>query len=90
MVDTKTGRILPVKESGEICIKGPGVMKGYYNNIEETKNIFDKDGWLHTGDIGYFDEDGDFFIIDRLKDLIKYKGFQVNLIYINFQNSKNC
>lgn len=66
----------PNKE-GEICFKGVLIMKGYYNNEEETRNTIDKDGWLHTGDVGYYDEDGDLFIVDRIKDLIKYKGFQV-------------
>ena len=52
-------------------------MKGYLNNRAATEQIHDQDGWLHTGDIGHADEDGDFFIVDRLKELIKYKGYQV-------------
>jgi acyl-CoA synthetase (AMP-forming)/AMP-acid ligase II len=52
-------------------------MKGYLNNAEATARTVDADGWLHTGDIGYADEDGHFFIVDRVKELIKYKGFQV-------------
>lgn len=55
---------------------------GYYNNEEETARTIDKDGWLHTGDIGYIDNDGDIFIVDRIKEIIKYKGFQVRLILI--------
>lgn len=51
-------------------------MKGYANNPEATANTI-RDGWLHTGDLGYYDKDGDFFIVDRLKELIKYNGFQV-------------
>lgn len=52
-------------------------MKGYLNDPESTKNTIDKGGWLHTGDIGYVDDDDEIFIVDRLKEIIKYKGFQV-------------
>ena len=52
-------------------------MTGYLNNPEATAKTIDSDGWLHTGDIGHYDEDEHFFIVDRLKELIKYKGFQV-------------
>lgn len=51
---------------------------GYYNNEEETMRTIDKNGWLHTGDIGYIDEDDNVFIVDRIKELIKFKGFQVS------------
>jgi len=53
------------------------VMKGYYNNSKETLAIIDSEGWLHTGDVGYYDKDNNFYIVDRLKELIKYKGYQV-------------
>ena len=66
---------------GEICVRGPMVMKGYRGNRSATDAMIDSDGWLHTGDIGYYDEDGWFFVVDRLKELIKYKGMQVSSIF---------
>ncbi|GMI92883.1 4-coumarate:CoA ligase 2 [Hibiscus trionum] len=77
IVDPETGTSLPRNQSGEICIRGSQIMKGYLNDLEATKRTIDKEGWLHTGDIGYIDEDNELFIVDRLKELIKYKGFQV-------------
>ncbi|XP_022907546.1 luciferin 4-monooxygenase-like isoform X2 [Onthophagus taurus] len=75
------GKRLGAHERGEILIKGRMVTKGYYRNPEATKNSF-VDGWLHTGDYGYYDEEGFVFIVDRLKDVIKYKGFQVSPVEI--------
>ncbi|KAI3907073.1 hypothetical protein MKX01_027974 [Papaver californicum] len=77
IVDPETGLSLPRHQSGEICIRGDQIMKGYLNDPEATRITIDKDGWLHTGDIGYIDDDEEIFIVDRLKELIKYKGFQV-------------
>nr|ACA09448.1 4-coumarate:CoA ligase [Bambusa emeiensis] len=77
IVDPDTGASLGRNQSGEICIRGEQIMKGYLNDPEATKNTIDKDGWLHTGDIGYVDDDDEIFIVDRLKEIIKYKGFQV-------------
>ncbi|KAH7073870.1 hypothetical protein BKA63DRAFT_445156 [Paraphoma chrysanthemicola] len=71
------GKEVPTGEEGELCLKGPNVFKGYYNNPQATAEAFDADGWYHTGDIGKVDERGNIFITDRLKELIKYNGFQV-------------
>jgi acyl-CoA synthetase (AMP-forming)/AMP-acid ligase II len=77
VVDPVTGRDVGPGEDGEIWLRGPQVMKGYFKRIEDTRHTLDDEGWLHTGDIGHADEDGDFFVVDRLKELIKYKGMQV-------------
>jgi long-chain acyl-CoA synthetase len=72
----ETGREIPDGEPGEILIKGPNVMKGYFRNPEATAQAI-KNGWLHTGDIGCRDRDGYFFVVDRLKDMINVAGFKV-------------
>ncbi len=77
VVDPATGESLGVDADGEVWVRGPQVMKGYLNNPTATRETLDDDGWLHTGDIGHVDADGHLFIVDRLKELIKYKGFQV-------------
>ncbi|XP_010259828.1 PREDICTED: 4-coumarate--CoA ligase 2-like [Nelumbo nucifera] len=77
IVDPETGESLPRNKRGEICIRGAQIMKGYLNDPEATKRTIGTDGWLHTGDIGYIDDNGEVFIVDRLKELIKYNGFQV-------------
>ncbi len=77
IVDPGSGESLGLDADGEVWIKGPQVMKGYLNNDEATKATIDDDGWLHTGDVGHVDADGHVYIVDRLKELIKYKGFQV-------------
>ncbi|XP_057967590.1 4-coumarate:CoA ligase 1-like [Malania oleifera] len=77
IVDPDTSLSLPRNHPGEICIRGDQIMKGYLNDQEATARTIDKEGWLHTGDVGYIDEEDELFIVDRLKELIKYKGFQV-------------
>jgi len=77
IIDLETGEPVGPRQKGEICVRGPQIMKGYLNKPEATAQTIDGEGWLHTGDIGYADEDGHFFVVDRAKELIKYKGFQV-------------
>ena len=75
-IDPVTGEDLPPGSEGELCIRGPQVMMGYWNQREETADVL-KDGWLLTGDIGREDEDGYFYITDRKKDMVIYKGYNV-------------
>jgi acyl-CoA synthetase (AMP-forming)/AMP-acid ligase II len=77
IADTATGQPLGAGQRGEVWIRGPQVMAGYLGQPQATAATIDKDGWLHTGDIGYVDEGGYCRIVDRVKELIKYKGFQV-------------
>jgi len=77
VVDVVSQAELGPNQEGEICVRGPQVMKGYLNRPDATAAMIDSDGWLHTGDIGYADERDCFFIVDRLKELIKYKGMQI-------------
>jgi acyl-CoA synthetase (AMP-forming)/AMP-acid ligase II len=78
IVDPVTGEPVgaPNRE-GELLIRGPQIMKGYLNRPEDTAASIDRERWYHTGDVGYVDEDGWFYIVDRTKELIKYKGMQV-------------
>jgi acyl-CoA synthetase (AMP-forming)/AMP-acid ligase II len=77
VVSPATGADVAPGESGEIWVRGPFMMKGYFEDPAATAQTIDRDGWLHTGDIGYVDSDGDFWVVDRVKELIKYKGMQV-------------
>jgi acyl-CoA synthetase (AMP-forming)/AMP-acid ligase II len=77
IVDPVRGADLGTGEDGEIWVRGPQVMKGYLNNPQATAATVDPEGWLHTGDLGHIDADGHVYVTDRLKELIKYKGFQV-------------
>ena len=71
------GNILPVGEVGELCLKGPQVMQGYWQRADETAKVMDADGWLHTGDMAKMDATGFVFIVDRKKDMILVSGFNV-------------
>ncbi|GMH20518.1 hypothetical protein Nepgr_022359 [Nepenthes gracilis] len=77
IVDPDSSEALPVNRTGELWLRGPTIMKGYFNNPEATAATLDPNGWLRTGDLCYIDEDGFIFVVDRLKELIKYKGYQV-------------
>ncbi|RKP08854.1 hypothetical protein THASP1DRAFT_15061 [Thamnocephalis sphaerospora] len=76
VIDEEGNEVAP-GEAGEMCVRGPNIMKGYLNKPEETAAMIDADGYLHTGDVVRVDENGHFFVVDRIKELIKYKGFQV-------------
>jgi 4-coumarate--CoA ligase len=71
------GRKLGPNQTGEICSKTPITFSGYFDDPEKTKECFDADGWIYSGDIGYFDDDGFLFIVDRKKDMLKFNNFQV-------------
>ncbi|XP_025091259.1 4-coumarate--CoA ligase 1-like isoform X6 [Pomacea canaliculata] len=77
IVDPETGRSLGVNQRGELYLHGPQMTRGYLKNPEATRQLIDDQGWLHTGDVAIIDSDGFIYIVDRLKELIKYKGEQV-------------
>jgi acyl-CoA synthetase (AMP-forming)/AMP-acid ligase II len=77
IVDVLCGAELEPGQPGEICIRGPIVMTGYLNQPEATAQAIDSEGWLHTGDLGYADADGWLYVVDRLKEVIKYNAYQV-------------
>jgi len=77
VVNVDTGNTVGPNEQGHLCIRGLQVAKGYLNNPTATNEAIDADGWLQTGDICYYDEDGFFYIVDRIKEFLKVKGFQV-------------
>jgi acyl-CoA synthetase (AMP-forming)/AMP-acid ligase II len=81
VVDLENGKTLGPNRAGELCFHGDLVMKGYKGNPAATDACLDAAGWVCSGDIGYFDDDGYVYIVDRLKELIKYKGFQVSVCF---------
>jgi long-chain acyl-CoA synthetase len=76
-IQDDNGNELPIGDIGELCVRGPQVMKGYWNRPEETAKVLTDSGWLHTGDIARMDEKGYVFIVDRKKDMILVSGFNV-------------
>lgn len=78
IIDVETGKELGYNEQGEILARGPQITMGYLNNEKATRETFDSDGWLHTGDVGYIDHDGFITITDRIKEMIKVKGIGVS------------
>jgi acyl-CoA synthetase (AMP-forming)/AMP-acid ligase II len=77
IVDLADGHELEVGGTGEVLVRGPQVMRGYLNNPQATAVALEPDGWLHTGDVGYADEGGYLWMVDRVKEIIKYKAYQV-------------
>lgn len=77
IVEPATGEALMQGLPGEVCMRGPNRMVGYWNNADATNATIDNDGWLHSGDIGYVDEEGYLYVVDRVKELIKYNAYQV-------------
>jgi len=76
IVDSETGEVLPLGEVGELCVRGPQIMKGYWNRPDETEKTL-KDGWLFTGDVARMDDEGYFYIVERKKDMIISEGFNI-------------
>lgn len=77
IIEPKVGTALGPNQNGELCAKSPAISKGYYKNPEATKDVIDEDGWVHSGDLAYYNEKGEVFIVDRLKEIIKYRGQQL-------------
>ncbi|KAL7632969.1 UNVERIFIED_CONTAM: hypothetical protein RMT77_016679 [Armadillidium vulgare] len=88
IICTETGKTLGPNQTGEFCIKSPMVMKGYFKNQEATDNTL-KNGWIHTGDVGYYDEEEFFYVTDRLKNIIKVDGCQVSTSEIENELQKH-
>jgi len=82
LIEVDTGKEVGIGEPGEILIKGPQVAKGYHNKPEATTQTFDKEGYIHTGDVGVFDEDGYLKIVDRTKDMLIVSGFKVYSVHV--------
>jgi len=82
VIDINTGKSLGPNIDGEICVRGTKMFSGYLNNESETKAIIDSDGWLHTGDIGHYNQNECLFITDRMKEIMKYCGGTISPVEI--------
>lgn len=80
----ENGNRCGVNIDGEVCIETPSLFSQYFSNEEATVSSFDSDGYFHTGDVGHFDSDGYFYFVDRSKDIIKYRGYQISPTEIEF------
>lgn len=76
-IDVSTGEILPQGQPGEICLRGDSCFQKYHLKPEETAKAIDSQGWFHTGDVGFLDQDGNLNITDRIKEIIKFKGWTI-------------
>jgi non-ribosomal peptide synthetase component E (peptide arylation enzyme) len=81
VIEVGSNNVLGPEQKGELCFRGPLITKGYISNEVATKEAIDEEGWLHSGDLGYYDPDGYFYIVERLKEMIKYQGHQVRNHY---------
>lgn len=82
IVDPDTNNVCGPNIPGQLLVKGKCLMVEYYNNPEETRNAWDEEGFLYTGDIVYYDEDKCFYIVDRIKELIKYQSWHVSILVV--------
>ncbi|XP_076285772.1 luciferin 4-monooxygenase-like [Lasioglossum baleicum] len=78
IIDLQSGEALGPNQQGELCIKSESIMNGYHKNPTATKEAIDEDGWMHTGDRAYYNEDGELFIVDRIKEILKYRSSQIS------------
>ncbi|XP_046734569.1 4-coumarate--CoA ligase 1-like [Diprion similis] len=77
VIDTDSGRVLGARKKGELLLRTDFMMHSYYKNLEDTAKLIDEEGWIHSGDIGYYDENGNIFVIDRMKELVKYHDHHI-------------
>ncbi|XP_076649556.1 uncharacterized protein LOC143357160 [Halictus rubicundus] len=78
IIDLQSGEALGPDQQGELYLRSETMMKGYHKNPTATKEAIDEDGWMHSGDLAYYNEDGELFIVDRIKEILKYRGYQIS------------